>query len=436
MFQTITQPFPTTITTKTTTTTTTTTTTATRAKEQQTRRGITNSSNDNEDNNINNQKVKKPKVHWLDLNGSGLSAIERLCLEEALLRHDPLNRSWAIVGSHDPLYSTRLRYRKMMNSKSMGHNRTSASADNESSSDSDSGNINRSKLYQHCIIIMGIGGKPERLLNVDKVRDDGVLVVKRFSGGGTVVVDHSSLWTTFIGRTDHFPHVPPYPKDIMRWSADDVFSSVFERMGKSLLLGDVDRDHSHLVQGQTSGNNKRKTLVMDTKSCGLASGSGQKTISTTRSPESHHRLPSSLLSSSSTEIPKFVLRENDYVLGEHKMGGNAQSITSGAWLHHTSFLWDYINDHMEYLTLPDKRPTYRGDRHHDDFLVKLKNVYGSNMSDVEGKKIFFEHVKGASADAFELEEVKFSQALQVVDDKLGGFQSWFEGKCRTRIIQT
>ena len=131
------------------------------------------------------------------------------------------------------------------------------------------------------------------------------------------------------------------------------------------------------------------------------------------------------------------------------MGGNAQSITSGAWLHHTSFLWDYINDHMEYLALPDKRPAYRGDRKHDDFLVKLKDVYGNgnaggttstntrrrSMSDVEGKKLFFEHVKGTSADAFELEEVTFVEALEVMDGALGGFQKWFDGKCLTKIIQ-
>eukprot|EP00968_Pinguiococcus_pyrenoidosus_P003776 scaffold251_cov230-Pinguiococcus_pyrenoidosus.AAC.7 len=35
-----------------------------------------------------------------------------------------------------------------------------------------------------------------------------------------------------------------------------------------------------------------------------------------------------------------VLVENDYVVGDRKFGGNAQSITSGRWLHHTSFLFE------------------------------------------------------------------------------------------------
>mmetsp|Transcript_15766 Transcript_15766/g.19224 ORF Transcript_15766/g.19224 Transcript_15766/m.19224 type:complete len:381 (-) Transcript_15766:111-1253(-) len=332
------------------------------------------------------QNSNKPKVSWLDLNGSGLSAIERLCLEEALLRHDPLNRSWAIVGSHDPIYTTRLKldYKKMKN--------------------------NKKKLpYERCIIIMGLGGKPEKLLNIEKVRDDGVLVIKRFSGGGTVVVDHSSLWTTFIGRSNDFSqYVDPYPKSIMEWSAQQVFDGVFQRLERAMLMND---------------NNAKKTLIVDTKSCGVSDIIGQKSI-----PSFNNSF------NEDVSFPKFELRENDYVLGQRKMGGNAQSIIKDAWLHHTSFLWDYDDDHMKYLTLPEKRPNYRGERHHDEFLVKLKKNYGKKWSDVEGKQIFFKHVKGASSNAFDLEEVSVREALKVVNDELGGFQRWFESKCRTRII--
>ena len=32
-------------------------------------------------------------------------------------------------------------------------------------------------------------------------------------------------------------------------------------------------------------------------------------------------------------------RENDYVLGDVKFGGNAQAVTRGDFVHHTSFLW-------------------------------------------------------------------------------------------------
>lgn len=70
--------------------------------------------------------------------------------------------------------------------------------------------------------------------------------------------------------------------------------------------------------------------------------------------------------------PNFKVKENDYVIGEHKFGGNAQYIRKGRWLHHTSFLWDFKAENMNYLPLPKKRPAYRNDRAHTDFLVPLK----------------------------------------------------------------
>ena len=86
--------------------------------------------------------------------------------------------------------------------------------------------------------------KPETLLNVDKVREDGVAIVKQFLSGGTVVVDHSLLWTTFIGQTDDFLHVSPYPKDIIRWSAEDVFGTVFQHMGMDMGNGGDGNDYN------------------------------------------------------------------------------------------------------------------------------------------------------------------------------------------------
>lgn len=363
------------------------------------------------------QNCERPKVCWLDLNGSGLSAIERLCLEEALLRHDPLHRSWAIIGTHDPIYNTRLK-----KIETYLQNAETVPVQGDQVQDYYYSNGTR-MINQNCIIIMGIGGKPENLLNIPKVKKDGVVVIKRFSGGGTVVVDHSSLWTTFIGRTNDFPNVPPYPKNIMKWSADEIFHHVFQGMGKNNNSNDS-MSNSLNMNGNTTNHIKRKTLIMDTKSCGLASVQNKQRDFFI--PDPSNRTESTLSNL------KFELRENDYVLGEHKMGGNAQSITNGAWLHHTSFLWDYSATNMEYLSLPQKRPDYRGDRQHDDFLIKLKSVYGDIHGDREGKQIFFSCVKSASEKAFELQEVNLSEALHVVDE-IGGFQQWFDGKCRTKV---
>lgn len=321
----------------------------------------------------------KPKVHFLDLKNSGLSAIERLCLEEALLRHDPFHRNWAIVGIHDPTYQ---QFLSLNTQKDL-------------------------KYYDNCIIVMGIGGKPDELLNLEKVREDNVLVVKRFSGGGTVVLDHHSLWTSFIGRTADFPHVEPFPRSIMSWSASSIFEKVFDRMKTESL----------------SSSQTLKTLMIDTKSCGLADQTRKS------------MLVNSKVSKDLMDVPNFQLKENDYVLGEKKIGGNAQSIVKGGWLHHTSFLWDYDQDHMAYLSLPKKQPEYRNNRNHDEFLAKLK-VYSANITTTEtkAKQAFFEHIRDVCSESFDLQHASLDDAMEVINLK-GGIEKWFQDGCRTRVME-
>ena len=49
----------------------------------------------------------------------------------------------------------------------------------------------------------------------------------------------------------------------------------------------------------------------------------------------------------------------DYVFGNRKFGGNAQSIIKGRWVHHTSFLWDFQAASMDLLRHPPRTPAYR-----------------------------------------------------------------------------
>ena len=47
-------------------------------------------------------------------------------------------------------------------------------------------------------IVMGLSGKVDKLINVEKAKELNLPVIKRFSGGGTVVVDNSTFCLTFI----------------------------------------------------------------------------------------------------------------------------------------------------------------------------------------------------------------------------------------------
>ncbi|OEU23607.1 hypothetical protein FRACYDRAFT_179099 [Fragilariopsis cylindrus CCMP1102] len=234
------------------------------------------------------------------------------------------------------------------------------------------------------MIVMGIGGKPQKLLNIKNVINDKILVVKRFSGGGTVVMDENAIWTTIIAGRRRKPKLKhdhhddnddnddndevfckPYPRSIMEWTANAVYEI--------------------------------------------------------------------------TTLPKFSLREDDYVLnGTKKMGGNAQAITGRqGWLHHTSFLWDYKDVNMErYLKLPEKRPEYRSNRTHQDFLVKLKDYYGKDHD----YRIFIDSMKEACEKGGLIEtdwstvyrEVFCNDNTDETDSKDGMESWWLEN--RTRIL--
>ena len=194
------------------------------------------------------------RINFLHLKES--SIFDQLQIEEALLRNDDEN--WCIV--------------------------------NEGSSPS---------------IIMGISGKPEELIDLKKVQADPLPIIKRFSGGGTVIVDDDTLFVSFIfQKAVH--DFPCYPEPILRWS--EAFY--------------------------------------------------QEALS----------------------IPNFRLRENDYVIGEQKCGGNAQYIKKERFVHHTTFLWDYNDELMDYLLHPPKTPTYRSARTHRDFLCTLKGHLDSKAA--------------------------------------------------------
>ena len=196
-------------------------------------------------------------------------------------------------------------------------------------------------------IVMGASGDVEKLVFSEHTKADNIPIVKRFSGGGTVLVDHRTMFVSIVGSHKFLKHMSfdptlsskiaerenikeqqykAYPEDIMAWSAG-FYSPIFP-----------------------------KTL-------------------------------------------NFQLRENDYIFyGDKKFGGNAQYITGGKlqrWVHHTSFLWDMDETLMEkYLKLPEKKPQYRSARSHTDFLVTLKNSLGKESPEITEPGHFLDLVHG------------------------------------------
>ena len=147
-------------------------------------------------------------------------------------------------------------------------------------------------------IVLGLSNRLEELVDLEVWQKDPIPLIRRFSGGGTVVVDEDTFFATFIFQDKELRQTPEKIHAIM----NALYQKIF---------------------------------------------------------------------------PSFQLIENDYVFKGRKFGGNAQSITKGRWLHHTSFLFDYNPCRMRYLNLPKNRPNYRQERNHEAFLCTLKEHFPS-----------------------------------------------------------
>ena len=83
-------------------------------------------------------------------------------------------------------------------------------------------------------IVLGISGRPELWLHIPRVRADRVLTLQRFTGGGTVYCDASTLFITFIlARFSFPPHPPnpppppPYPSSLLSYISS-LYSPLFQ----------------------------------------------------------------------------------------------------------------------------------------------------------------------------------------------------------------
>lgn len=225
-------------------------------------------------------------LYWLHLS-KDTSIYEQLLIEEALLRYDDRNFCIVSEGSKEA-------------------------------------------------IVMGISGKVDELVDREKANKIQLPIIRRFSGGGTVVVDDNTLFVTFIFQKSAHPF-PAFPEKIMQWS-ETIYQPIFS---------------SH----------------------------------------------------------PFALKENDYVVGEKKMGGNAQYIKKDRFLHHTSFLWDFSMSHMDTLLHPKKTPTYRQSRSHGEFLCKLKDILPT-------KESLFQKLKKELASRYTLIPIEESSLLLPTDRRI------------------
>ena len=177
-----------------------------------------------------------PILNVLRIVKNSLPLFDQLCLEEALLRAD--QRNWLVISNIDNDV-------KVNDAKVNPQERSSSFSPSSTSF---------SRTSNTPTIVMGVAGKVEQLVNINLAIERGVPVIRRFTGGGTVVVDSGTFFASFIvNKSDAKPSMPLFPREIMRWSADNVYTPVFDSIfGKGRFSL---REHDYCWDDKKVGGN-------------------------------------------------------------------------------------------------------------------------------------------------------------------------------------
>lgn len=86
-------------------------------------------------------------------------------------------------------------------------------------------------------IILGISAKLEEMLHLERVRQEPIDIYRRFSGGGTVVIDENTCFVTIICNNGSIQN-PPNPPSIMKWMTD-FYKPVFKNLDFHCVENDL-----------------------------------------------------------------------------------------------------------------------------------------------------------------------------------------------------
>ncbi|KAF3329959.1 putative lipoate-protein ligase A [Carex littledalei] len=98
-------------------------------------------------------------------------------------------------------------------------------------------------------IVMGISGKPSELINIKSVIHNQVPVIRRFTGGGTVIVDKETIFVTLICNREAVPLLQLYPQPIMSWTGT-LYQDALRDFGKFSL-----RENDYVFDNLKFGGN-------------------------------------------------------------------------------------------------------------------------------------------------------------------------------------
>lgn len=96
-------------------------------------------------------------------------------------------------------------------------------------------------------IVFGISGKISEHLSIKHMKEKPIPIIRRFSGGGTVIVDEHTLFFTLIGNHKVLD-CPCYPEMLLKWT-EKLYFPAFKGINFSL------RDNDYVIENKKFGGN-------------------------------------------------------------------------------------------------------------------------------------------------------------------------------------
>ena len=191
-------------------------------------------------------------------------------------------------------------------------------------------------------VVVGYSNKVPLEVNVDACRKNGVVILRRCSGGGTVLQGPGCLNYSLVLRIDSDPALQ---------TVTGTNRFVMER-NRAALASLITPNRNDLNEPSPKS-------------------SIQHPASSIQHPASSIQHPASSLQHPASSIS--VQGHTDLTLASRKFSGNAQRRRRHAVLFHGTFLLSLDFRLMDKLLLmPSKQPDYRQNREHAEFLINLE----------------------------------------------------------------
>eukprot|EP00375_Theileria_parva_P000440 XP_763109.1 hypothetical protein [Theileria parva strain Muguga] len=181
-------------------------------------------------------------------------------------------------------------------------------------------------FYNSSTVVFGLSGEVSDFIkDLNYCKLGGIKLIRRFTGGGTVLIDDNIITSSIIATHSFAPNLNP--NNISHWA--------FKFYQSTNLF----TNHFHTVDGDFSYHN-----LLNTNSTVNSGNSGDTNVDTENPVE------------------------------WCKVGGNAQAYGKYSFVHHTSFIWRVSPEIEKILLVPKKAPKYRNNRGHTQFLQSVTKV--------------------------------------------------------------